>query len=145
MLAQYQVAAAYANQFRAHYLVGGTLFQDPILMNTGFVQKSILAHYGFVGLHFHPGETADQTAATVYLTVIYVDFLVIKSLAGVKGHYDFFQGGIAGSLANTVNGAFHLSGSIRDSGQGIGHRHTQVIVAVNADNSPVYIGNPLHY
>jgi len=57
-----------------------------------------------------------------------------KVAAGADRHDNLFQGAVAGSLAQAVDGAFHLPGPFQDCRQAVGHRHAQVVVTVNAQH-----------
>ena len=64
--------------------------------------------------------------------------------AGLHGHHDFFKRAVARAFAQAVNRAFDLTRSaLLDAGQGIGHRHTEVVVAVHGPDGLIGIGNVL--
>ena len=52
--------------------------------------------------------------------------------AGLENHDHFLERAIAGALADSVDGAFHLARAGFDGGQRVGHRQTQIVVAVYA-------------
>ena len=63
------------------------------------------------------------------------DFLAeVIGAAHFQRHHQFLHRAIAGALADAVDGAFHLARAAFDGGQGIGHRHAQVVVAVRAEH-----------
>ena len=68
---------------------------------------------------------------------------VEEVLAGPDSHHNFFQRGIAGPLADAVDGAFHLPGAPDHGFQAIGHRQTQIVMAMHADYRFMDIGHIL--
>ena len=46
-------------------------------------------------------------------------------------HDDLLHGGVAGALAQAVDRALDLPSTVRDSGQRVGGRHAEVVVAVH--------------
>ena len=57
--------------------------------------------------------------------------------ARAQGHDDFFEGAVAGPLADAVDGAFDLPGALLHGGQAVGHGQAQVVVAVDAEDDLV--------
>jgi len=58
-------------------------------------------------------------------------------LSCTDGHHHFFERGIARPLADSVDGALHLSDAVLNRRQGIGNGQAKVVVAVNAQRDPV--------
>ena len=56
-------------------------------------------------------------------------------------HHDFFKAGIARTFAQAVDGAFHLAHACLNSGQRVGNRHTQVVVAVGRPDYFIAVGH----
>ena len=54
--------------------------------------------------------------------------------ARLDGHHDLFQRGVAGALADAVDGAFDLPRAGADAGQRVGHGQAQVVVAVHGED-----------
>jgi len=101
------------------------------------VGKGIAADDGFVGLDNHAGVVADHAAGTDDLGGVDACMEVVVVAAGVQAHDHFFQAGVAGPLADAVNGDFRLAGAGADAGQRVGGRQTQIVVAVNRPDHPV--------
>ena len=57
--------------------------------------------------------------------------------ARAQRHDDFFQRAVARPLAQSVDRAFDLARPGLDGRQAVGHRHAQVVVAMDADDRPV--------
>ena len=53
---------------------------------------------------------------------------------GADGHHDLFQGGVAGALADAVDGALDLAGTALHGRQRVGHGEAEVVVAVGGDH-----------
>ena len=58
-------------------------------------------------------------------------------LAGPQGHHDLFERGVASPLPDPVDGALHLPGAVHDGGERVGHRLTEVVVAVDGQDHAV--------
>ena len=56
-----------------------------------------------------------------YSWVVYTHIDSEQVLAGIQGHDDFFNGGIACALADSVYATFHLIGTSFDCGEAIGY------------------------
>ena len=56
MLAKNKLVGIEPNRLRRHDLVGFLVHQNTMLMNTGFVSKSIGTDDGFVRLHGYAGD-----------------------------------------------------------------------------------------
>ena len=54
--------------------------------------------------------------------------------ARAQRHDDLFERGVAGPLADAVDGALDLRGAGAHRGQRVGRRQTEVVVAVHADH-----------
>lgn len=59
--------------------------------------------------------------------------------AGAEGHDHFFEGSIASSFPDSVDGAFHLSGAILDRCEGICYGQAKIIMTVDTQ---CYLFNP---
>src|SRR5688572_3479147 len=95
------------------------------------MRERVAADYGFVGLDHQAGEVRQQPAGGIYLLRVDTDLEPKEILAGVQGHYNFFQRSIAGAFTDPVDGAFDLPGAMLDGGERIGHGKPEVIVTVH--------------
>ena len=68
-----------------------------------------------------------------------MDAEVVRARA--QRHDDFFQRGVAGPFAQPVDGAFHLARAVDHAVERIGHRHAQIVVAVDADGGALDPGH----
>src|SRR3984957_19885134 len=58
-------------------------------------------------------------------------------------HHRLFQRGIAGALADAVDGALDLAGAGAYAGERIRHRHAEVVVAMHREDGLVGIRHPI--
>ena len=98
-------------------------------MDTATVGKRILTHNSLVGLNGHVHQRAYHTAGGINLGGVDVGFNTQVGM-GLENHGHFFQTGVSGTFANTVDGNLHLTGTIEHTGNGICSCHTQIVVAV---------------
>ena len=57
-------------------------------------------------------------------------------------HHDLLEGGVAGSLADSVDGALDLRGSGRDRSKGVRSSEAQIIVTVRTQHDAIAPGHP---
>ena len=135
MFAQHQRGLIDAHIFRAHDLIGGLMFQHPILMDARFVCEGICADNGLVRLDDNAGVIADEFADAADLFGVDSRFQTEDGMAGVQGHDHFFQRGIAGPFADAVDRYFGLTRACTNARQRVGGGHAQIIVAVNGNGN----------
>ena len=63
--------------------------------------------------------------------------------AGLDGHDDLFEGGVARALAEAVDAALHLPGTLDDGRDAVRRGIAEVVVAVDADDGLVDVGDVL--
>jgi hypothetical protein len=63
-------------------------------------------------------------------------------LPGMHRHDDFFQRGIAGALAEAIDGAFDLACPRHHGGEAVGHGQAQVVMAMHRPDHLVGIRDP---
>ncbi len=95
--------------------------------------EGIASDDGFVGLHGHAGDFAQQLAGGEEMFGGDGRFVGIAIVANAHGHDDLFERGVAGALSDTVDGAFDLARSSGDGGHGVGDGHAEIVVAVGGD------------
>ena len=95
--------------------------------------EGVGAHNGLAGGDGHAGDVAEELAGAVDLPGVDAGLRAVEVPAGVEGHDDLLHAGVARPLADAVDGALHLGGSGLDAGEGVGHGHAQVVVAVDGD------------
>ena len=95
------------------------------------MQKGVAAHNGLVQRRGLTDDGIDGLAGTVDLGGVQPGLIGEEAGTGAHGHDHFLQRGVAGPLAQSVDRALDLPRAAHDAGQGVGHRHAQVIVAVH--------------
>ena len=135
VLTQHQAGLGCADHFGAHNFVGLLVLEHAVLVDAGFVGEGIGADNGFVGLDGDAGVIADQFTDAGQLGGIDACRQVVEGAAGMQRHDHFFQGGVAGALADAVDGDFLPGAPGMDASQGVGGGQTQVVVAVHRDDA----------
>ena len=99
------------------------------------MREGVGADDGLVGLDDEAGQLRDELAAAEDLGGLDVGGHLAEEIgACVDGHDDFFHGGVSGAFSEAVDGAFDLASTVSYAGQGIGDSHTEVVVAMGADD-----------
>ena len=88
-------------------LVGRRVFQETVLVNTGGMGEGVGSDDGFIGLNGHTHRIGYEAAKRVELFCIDIR---IKSELFVlfDDHDDFFEGGVAGALTESIDGTFEI-------------------------------------
>ncbi len=141
VLAQNKLVLIKTDRFRRHDLVGRLFHDHAMLMNAGLVGKGIRPDNGLVGLHHDAGDSRQHAAGGIDVLGGHARVVGQYVIAGPKGHDQFFEGAVAGTLTDTVDGAFHLACASLHGRQRVGHRKTEIIVAVHRDRRLVDIGH----
>ena len=141
VLAEHERRAGHAHVLGPHDLVGAAVLQHPVLVDAGLVREGVAADDGLVGLHGLAGHLRQQLAAAVEAGG---DDARVE--AGAVGphtghHHELLEGGVAGALADAVDGALHLPGATAHGRQAVGHREAEVVVAVGAEGGAVRVGH----
>jgi len=87
------------------------------------VGEGVFADDGFVALHHQAGEMADHAAGGIDLGGFDARADLIMIRADFQGHDDFFQRGVAGALADAVDGALDLACATFHGRERIGDGH----------------------
>ena len=109
-------------------------------MNARLVGKGVGPDDCFVGLHHHAGVGTHHAAGAGNLRGVDVGGEVKEVGPGRNGHRHFFQGGVARSFANAVDGDLDLTCAAFDASQGVGRGQPQVVVAMGGPDDFVGTG-----
>ncbi|PKL99946.1 MAG: hypothetical protein CVV17_08700, partial [Gammaproteobacteria bacterium HGW-Gammaproteobacteria-7] len=139
--AQHHLRAIHADIFGTDDFVGVAMAQHAVLMDTRFVRERVGANDGLVALHLHASQTGEQARGRHQPAAIDTGVAAVHFRTHLERHYQFFQRAVAGALADAVDGAFHLHRAAFDRGQGVGHRHAQIVVAMRAEDGLIGIGD----
>ena len=100
-------------------------------MNTRLVGKGIGPNHRFVRLHREASNGGNEAGHGHDLLGINARIELVNIFARTQSHDDFFQRGIARSLAETIDSTFNLSRTVQYGRQRIGNRQTEVVVAMH--------------
>src|SRR5262249_1950706 len=107
------------------------------LMDAGLMREGIVANDGLVSLDSAICQLRKQPARRIEFGGVDSGPGLQKPSAYLDRHHNFFESSIAGSLADTVNGAFDLGRSILYTGKRGRDGKSEVIVTVRADRHPI--------
>ena len=110
-------------------------------MDTCFVSKCVATHDRFVALDVEARDLAQQSTGRDQALGDDASGGVIHFAACSHGHDHFFERTVACPFTDSVDGAFDLTCTGLDGCQRIGDCHSQVIMAVAAQNSLVDVGD----
>ena len=117
VLAQHQPRIWHAHRLRRHDFVCQRIFKHAILVNSSLVRKRIAADDSLVRLHRNARDLRQHLAGLKELLAGNRGFISIAVGADPHRHDDLFQRGIAGALADAVDGALYLSRALLHSRQ----------------------------
>ena len=143
VLAHHQAVGAPANVLRQHDFVSLAALEHAVLVDARLVGESVGANDRLVRLHREAGDSRDQPRAGHDLGGVEVGGAVEDVTAGAHRHDDLLEGGVAGALAEAVDGALDLACAVLHCGQGVGNRQAEVVVAMDREDRPIGVGDAL--
>jgi hypothetical protein len=143
VLAQHQVGLWDADILGRHDLVSRAFLEHAVLVDAGLVREGVLADHGLVALHGQAGDARHQPADRVQPFGVDAAWQVEVVAARPHRHHHFLERTVAGPLADAVDGALDLPRAFLDRGQRVGHRQSQVVVAVHAEHNLVDVAHIL--
>ena len=144
VLSQHQAIGVPADILSAHDFVSFPVLEHAVLMDARLVGKRIRTHDCLVGLNREAGNRRDQARRRNNMLGIDPGIDMEQILPGPNRHYDFFQRRITRALSETINGALDLARALGDSGERIGHRQSEIVMAMHRENCLVSVRNPIH-
>ena len=120
------------------------VLQHAVLMDAGGVREGVTAYDGFVGLHRHVHQAGDEAAGGVYALGVDVCVDAEARVVTLEDHGHFFERGVAGALADAIDGHFRLACAGQNAGHGVGRRHAEVVVTVYGEDCLVHAIDMLH-
>src|SRR5258708_19735725 len=105
------------------------------MMYARFVRKGDATDDGLVRLDAETNNPGEQLAGGIELSSIEAGFKRQPIRAHPQGHRDLFQRSIPGALADSVNGAFNLSGPGIDRRQPVFHPPPHAVLPVHTVRS----------
>ena len=109
------------------------------------VGERIAADDRLVVLHRERGRRRHQLGGAVEHLGVDADLIGQHVAPRLDGHHHLFERGVAGPLADAVDGAFHLPAAGADARQRVGHRHAEVVVAVHGEDRLLRARHLLHH
>ena len=103
-------------------------------MDAGLVCKCICADNRLGRSNRNAGNGLNHAAGTVNLLGVNAGIAVKVILAGLECHDNFFQGSIAGALADAIDGTLYLTDACLNAGQRVCNAHAQIIVVMAGQN-----------
>src|ERR1700730_3257016 len=142
VFSQWKLCLSPTDFLRIHDFIGFAMLQNTILMNAGSVRERVLPDDRFASCDGQSAHPADNSRSLYYLRELKLgEVFAIEILSSLDCHDDFLQSNITSSLADAVDGSFHLPGTGADCGQRIGYGEPQVIVAMYANDRVINISD----
>ncbi len=142
--AEHDLGGRPAHVFGAHDLIGLARLEHAVLMDARGVGESVGAHHRLIRLHRKAGDLRDHLRCRDNLGGVDTELEPEVVAPGTQRHHHFLERRIAGALAQAIDGAFDLARTAdHDPGQRVGHRQSQIIVAVDRPDGLVRVGNAL--
>ena len=140
MFAQHQGGLRKPDGLWSHDFVSLLVLEHSVLVDAGLVREGVRADHGFVRLHHYSGVFTHHAAAARDLSGVDTVFKIEDGPASVQCHHHFLQRGVAGALADAVDGDLRLARTGADAGEGVCCRHPEVIVAMHRDDDVLDAG-----
>ena len=118
VFAEDERVVGHADGFGGHDLVGERVDHDAVLVDAGGVGEGVGSDDGLVGRGAEGDALGQHLAGGVEL--VHDDVVLVGQLvaAGGEDGGEFFEGGVAGALADAVDGALDLADAGLDGGDG---------------------------
>jgi hypothetical protein len=100
-------------------------------MDAALMRESVPAHDRLVVLHREGRGRRDDLGGAIQHRRLDAGLEREGIAARFQRHHDFFQRRIARALANAVDGALDLPRTAHHAGDGICHRHAEIVVAMH--------------
>src|SRR5437879_4119518 len=131
VLAEDQLVRRPPDVLGPHDLVRELLLQDAVLMDAGLVGEGVLADDRLVRLDVHARNVGEQPGGLEDLLGPDARLDSEEVLPRPERHHDLLERRVARTLADPVDGALDLPGTVHERGQRVRHRLTEVVVAVD--------------
>src|SRR4051812_20375941 len=117
-------------------LVGQTVLEHAVLVNSGLVSKGVAAHDCLVWRWKDSGEVGQQLAGAVDLSGIDPALELERRPSHPAGHDQLLQRRVTRSLADAVDGALHLPGARLNGRKTVRHSEPEIVVTVGTEHYP---------
>ena len=137
VLAEHQSRARRAHRLGAHDFVGQFVLEHAVLVNAGFMRERVGPDNGLVRRHRHTDDGREGVAGGNEARGVDAGGERQRIGPHFERHHNFFERGVAGTLANAVDGALHLAGARLHRGNRVGDGQAEIVVAVGRQDGPV--------
>ena len=119
------------------------MFQHAVLVDAALVGEGVPPDDGLVVLHREVRRRGDEFRGAGQHGGVDAGGERQHVAPGADRHDDLLERGVAGALADAVDGAFDLPRAALEPGQGVGDRKPEVVVAMDGEHGLVGVGHPL--
>ena len=105
------------------------------------MREGVLAHDGLVGLHANADDFGQELTGGKQLFRLDASCEGQDVVANLERHDEFLKRRVARAFADAVDRAFHLPRAVLDGDKRIGDREAEVVVAMNADDGVLDVGD----
>ncbi len=143
VLTQHEIRARQPDILGQHDFVSRSVLNHAVLMDAGFVCKSVLADDRLVSRRVHTRHGRYDSACRIQALCIDTSLDTEEVLPRLDRHDDFLERAIARALTDAVDRAFDLTCTGLHGGQAVRDGHAQIVVAVHAQTNIVDAGDVL--
>ena len=111
-----------------------------MLVDARLVSERVLTHNRLVPLYLHPGDARHQPTGRKQPAGVHTGVAAEVVASCRHRHHDFFERRVARPLAQAIDRALDLPGTLRDGGQAVGHGQAQVVVTVSTQDRLLDVG-----
>src|SRR5205085_1758024 len=130
----------------ARDLVGVARLHHAILVDARGMCEGVGADHRLVRLHHAAGDLRHQARGWDDVRGVDPSLEMEEIAPRLDGHDHFLQRGVAGALAEAVDGAFNLPRAAKlYRGERVRYRHAEVVMAVHRPHRLVRVGHALPY
>ena len=131
MLAHDQRGLLHADVLGHHDLVGLRVLEHAVLVDAALMGEGVTADDRLVVLHRERGDGRDQLRRPRQHLGVDAGPERHHVVAHPHRHHHLFERGVAGALADAVDGALDLAGAGAHAGERIRHRHAEIVMAMH--------------
>ena len=143
VLAQHQAGTGDPHFFGADDLVGESVLQHAVLVDSRLVGERVPPHDRLVWLGEHADHVRQELAGPEQLLRIHAAVEPHRVRPNAPRDHDLLERGVAGPLPDAVDRAFDLAGPGFDRCERVGDGEPQVVVAMRAEHDALRARHPL--
>ena len=119
------------------------MLQHAVLVDTAFVRERIPSDDGLVVLHWEVRHRRDKTRRARQHRCLDAGIERHHVRRVFSRHHDLFECRIAGPLTDPIDRAFDLPRTSTHTGQRVGNRHPQIVVAMHREDRLIGVRHAL--